>query len=146
MRKADIRTKLGGRFPGDHALRFEAKKFYFSQAPTRQFGADHMRGRKIVRNPSVMDGGVMGTTDTDYFYFLCPKCDGVLQWQVLCLVEGMSRVPGRTAPHQHIQLEIWCRDCRLGGTIKLDNNCWQGGQIHTAPIRKTKTLLEDEPL
>lgn len=32
------------------------------------------KGKAYHGSESVMNGGLKGSTDTDYFYFFCPKC------------------------------------------------------------------------
>ena len=121
-----IKTKHGGCFPEDWECHYTAGKARFSKALTKSFGATHHRGR----NPGIQDGGLAGSTDTDYFYFLCPKCRGVVQWHLLFFVSGPSHhkeKEEKNRPAEHLQFELWCSACKLGGKVKMNNDCWQGG-------------------
>jgi hypothetical protein len=105
-------------------------KCAWSHAPTKSFNGVFCRGQEEVFNPRVDDGGVTGETDTDYFYFLCPGCKEVLQWHLIGFAMGPSRIPLKKEmciPHQHLEVEIYCRKCKLAGIIKINNDCWQGG-------------------
>jgi len=96
----------------------------FGRARIRTYGVGYFRGRKLIQNPSLMCGDLKGETDTDYFYFHCPKCGQALRF----VVEELWEVPTRFQDSplqttQHLQLRVHCLRCRLGGTVKLDSDC-----------------------
>jgi len=113
-------------------LIYESKP-QFSKAARKTFGAGWLDGQlKSHRNPD--SGNLTGCTDGDYFYFLCPKCGGVLQFNVLELWEFPSHYPEvKRSPCQHIVFEVWCRHCELGGELKLSNLGRQASSLTDAP-------------
>ena len=118
---------------GEGRVTLYKSKEVWTHPPSKSFGGMYCRGvSQIVRNPGVMDGGVRGKTDTDYFYFLCPKCRGVLQWHLLHFFVGPSDYPEkreRGIKEEHLRVEIRCAHCKLVGYIKINNDCWQDGKI-----------------
>ncbi|MFC1967754.1 hypothetical protein ACFLV2_03875 [Chloroflexota bacterium] len=85
-------------------------------------------------------GCLTGSTDTDYFYFLCPKCGKILQHNVLELWELPSNNPKvKNTPCQHVVYEVWCQSCKLGANVKVSNLGWQGGKIEDSPTYSRKT-------
>ncbi len=95
----------------------------FNKAATKTFGVER--------------GGLTGSTDTDYFYFLCPKCGEVLQHNVLELWEYPPPYPNtKQSPCQHIVLEAWCQKCSSRYKFKVSNLGWQGGKLKNSPALK----------
>jgi hypothetical protein len=119
---------------GGEAKTIHRSDCVWSHAVSKSFSGTWVRGGELVHNPSVMGvegGGVTGRTDTDYFYFNCPKCQGILQWHVTGFAIGRSYLAAKREldiPMEHIELEIHCRACHLSGTIKINNDNWQGGR------------------
>lgn len=86
----------------------------------------------------VKRGKLTGTTDTDYFYFLCPRCDGGGSEVMRILDIGTSDDykfmkdkgnPEIKTPF-HFSFELFCDKCRLHTVVKLTNvNGLLGGSI-----------------
>lgn len=111
---------------------YKSKKKFMSDAVSKSFGGMYVKGEKMVTNPFVENGGLTGRTDTDYFYFNCPGCKGVLQWLLREVKESESRYDHKIKkdiPATHLRIELWCDECQMGGTVKIDNDCWQGGRL-----------------
>ncbi len=63
--------------------------------------------------------------DTDYFYFLCPKCGEHLWFVVEELWEVPTRFKGESPlkTTQHLELHVFCPMCQIGGRLALDSDC-----------------------
>jgi len=128
---------------GGRGICVYTNKRQFSEAPTYRYGAIFVRGRKVYQNPRHTGGALVGCTDTDYFYFLCPKCGEVLQWNVREMWELPSSYPEvKKSPNHHIELEVWCRKCRLGGRVALSSNCFQGGPCDSTRIKPIEGVTD----
>jgi uncharacterized protein YlaI len=77
----------------------------------------------------VQGGKLMGTTDTDYFYFLCPECRQILQAELL---ETDGDNEGRTH-----QFGLYCSNCKLVDLVKIPEgrHGWEGGHIENTVSR-----------
>lgn len=88
----------------------------------------------------ITEGKLIGTTDTDYFYFLCPTCGDT---QVLQIVdfEIISEDKVQYAPNDRpkakkdfsIGLKIYCENCKMEDSVKISNTGWQGGKLKDSP-------------
>lgn len=87
---------------------------------------------------AVKHGKLTGTTDTDYFYFLCPNCDGGGS-QVMRIIdigtsddykfETDNGEPKIKKPF-HFSFELFCDKCKTHTVVKLTNvNGLLGGSI-----------------
>lgn len=101
-------------------------------------------GKPYHGSEDVCDGKLRGQTDTDYFYFLCPKCadNTVLQIQDFKVVRDG---PVLYSPETRlgakrdfvIAFKLRCHTCNLVDFVKVSNIGWQGGRI-------TKQILPPE--
>jgi len=90
-------------------------------------------GTEDVRN-----GELTGTTDTDYFYFLCPKCnDGGTEVMRIINYGNSDDFKFRTDDGKpkikkpfHFSFELFCDKCKTHTVVKLTNvNGLLGGSI-----------------
>ena len=86
----------------------------------------------------VSKGRLKGTTDTDYFYFFCPQCDGRQIMRVLDYgVHGDEKPGGTDYPDERpkqardftLAFKLYCPRCALTDFVKIGNTGWQGGQF-----------------
>lgn len=93
---------------------------------------------KTFGTDDVKNGKLTGTTDTDYFYFLCPKCNngGSEIMRILDFgdVEGIEYKYKELVPQPkkafQISFELYCDRCKTHTVVKISNsNGWQGGSI-----------------
>jgi predicted RNA-binding Zn-ribbon protein involved in translation (DUF1610 family) len=98
------------------------------------------QGRPYHGSVAISCGHLTGTTDTDYFYFLCPKCGNrhimrVLDYEVRAQATGGTRYPD-IKPKQPqdfiLALKLYCPRCKLTDFVKIGNVGWQGGQLPAA--------------
>jgi DNA-directed RNA polymerase subunit RPC12/RpoP len=91
-----------------------------------------------------MNGGLTGATDTDYFYFFCPKCPDKRIMRVLDYVvrSEESENPynsecSKKAKHGFtLAFEVYCENCEHKDFVKISNVGWQGGSYAQA-LRKS---------
>jgi len=78
-----------------------------------------------------------GATDTDYFYFFCPRCADRHIMRVLDY-EVRESGPGGQAyrderPKQikdvTLAFSLYCPECKLASSVKISNTGRQGGQL-----------------
>lgn len=89
----------------------------------------------------VTEGKLTGTTDTDYFNFLCPRCDGGGSHIMRILSYGQladepfkyTELRPKTETTFRMCFELYCPDCRLHTVVKLANDGRQGGTIMDVP-------------
>ena len=94
------------------------------------------RGKAYHGSRAVSGGKLTGTTDTDYFYFFCPRCGDRHIMRVLDY-ELRHEGPAERYPDQRpkqprdftIALKLYCPDCKLTDFTKISNIGWQGGQL-----------------
>ena len=89
-----------------------------------------------------MRGGLRGTTDTDYFYFFCPVCEGQEMLRILHYTinrddppEFSKELTPKATSDFVIAFELFCQKCELRDTVKVSNLGWQGGQLKGFPGR-----------
>lgn len=101
----------------------------------------------IHGSEDVQDGRLVGATDTDYFYFLCPKCDDSPMLRLLdyyVLAEG----PVRYAPDTrndakrdfNLAFELKCEECGFTDYVKISNTGYQGGKLADRIDRRGRSL------
>jgi hypothetical protein len=86
---------------------------------------------------NVEGGKLTGTTDTEYFYFLCPQCGGGGSQRMRILDYGQKpdepfRYPELTPKATNtfrMNFHLYCPECKLHTVVKLANDGWQGGKI-----------------
>ncbi len=96
---------------------------------------------KIDTGP-VSGGKLTGTTDTDYFYFLCPKCDNGGSQIMRILDYGQlpesdfkySELKPSAKKHFQFCFKLYCPQCKLTTLVKLCNEGYQDGKITDEPI------------
>jgi hypothetical protein len=85
----------------------------------------------------VSGGKLTGKTDTDYFYFLCPRCDGggsermrVIRYGQLPDGQFKYQDLRPLAPYSfNFSFELYCEKCKLHTVVKFMNEGIQGGPI-----------------
>jgi|ERR1700685_751019 len=101
-------------------------------------------GKPYHGSPDVAHGSLRGQTDTDYFYFLCPKCADNTVLQILDFtvvhdgpVKYAPDVRPRAKRDFTIAFKIHCHTCKFVDFVKVSNTGWQGGKITNSPLRLT---------
>jgi hypothetical protein len=89
----------------------------------------------------ISEGKLTGTTDTDYFYFLCPKCDGGGS-QIMRII-NYGQLPEKDFKYAELKpkvtksfqfcFELYCPRCKLHTVVKLSNEGKQDGKITDWP-------------
>ena len=70
----------------------------------------------------VMEWRLIGQTDTDYFYFLCPRCEQIMQAEPLKFI--------RIRKEDYVlQIGLFCIACNLHELVKIGSAGWKGGDI-----------------
>ncbi len=83
----------------------------------------------------VQDGKLTGATDTDYFYFFCPKCPDK---HIMRMLDYVVREERDDNPYNDkfkkkakkgftLAFQIYCEKCKHTDGVRLSNICWQGG-------------------
>ena len=94
-------------------------------------------GKPYHGSATVQDGKLVGTTDTDYFYFFCPKCPPCT---ILRLLDYDMRAEQPDNPYNSdlkskavrsftFAIKLQCESCGFKDFVKLSNLGWQGGQL-----------------
>jgi hypothetical protein len=93
---------------------------------------------KPYHGQQVADGRLVGTTDTDYFYFFCPRCQDRTIMRVLDYASHIEETAGGTRypeerPRQErdfvLAFKLYCPSCKLTDFVKIGNVGWQGGLL-----------------
>ncbi len=96
------------------------------------------KGRPYRSSSLVSDGGLIGTSDTDYFYFFCPRCKDKHVMRILDYGHhvpdelGGSHYPNerpKAAKDFTLAFKLYCSKCRLTDFVKISSTGWQGGQL-----------------
>jgi len=95
------------------------------------------KGRSYHGSGAVSGGKLTGATDTDYFYFFCPKCSSrhimrILEYGVHEEGHGGERYPEERPKQQSdftLVFKIYCPNCKLTDFVKIGNMGWQGGEL-----------------
>ncbi len=85
-------------------------------------------------------GGLRGATDTDYFYFFCPKCP---ERRVMRVLEYGGHDYKDTNRYNAnfkakakcgftLVFKLHCENCGLTDFVKISNMGWQGGRYDEA--------------
>ncbi len=97
-------------------------------------------GGKPYHGSATVDGGKLrGATDTDYFYFFCPKCEGeemlrILDYEVRHEEAGNpdnAELRPKAARGFVLAFKLHCQKCGMNDFVKISNLGWQGGQHST---------------
>lgn len=75
----------------------------------------------------VMEERLRGRTDTDYFYFLCPRCGQIIQVELLQSVDH-----GAGVTHH---FGCYCTQCHFLSRFKIPQgeDGWEGGTLQDEP-------------
>lgn len=95
------------------------------------------KGKAYHGSESVMNGGLKGSTDTDYFYFFCPKCPGqeimrVLDYEVRAEQSENpynTELSPKAAKGFTLAFKIYCQKCKCTDFVKVSNMGRQGGKL-----------------
>lgn len=100
-------------------------------------------GKPFHGSENISNGRLTGTTDTDYFYFFCPKCGNTHVLQILDFgivnegpVEYAKEDRPKTKKDFTIAFELYCSKCKLHDFVKVSNTGWQGGKLKDSPALK----------
>jgi hypothetical protein len=104
-------------------------------------------GKPYHGSEYVKGGKLKGTTDTDYFYFICPRCQDN---QVMRILEYTIQEEMKENPYNNsfkkkakngftLAFHIYCEKCKLDDFVKISNFGWQGGSFDTALSEKKST-------
>jgi ribosomal protein S27AE len=95
------------------------------------------KGKPYGGSEAVRDGRLTGATDTDYFYFFCPRCGDRHIMRVL--EHGFREGPGpaqaypdmrpRQAHDFTMAFKLYCPQCHLTDFVKIGNTGRQEGQL-----------------
>lgn len=96
---------------------------------------------------AVERGRLRGATDTDYFYFFCPKCPDDQMLRILDYVvlneeaynEYNDLMSPKAAQAVTIAFELHCQQCGLTDFVKVSNIGWQGG-AHSEALGKRRKV------
>ena len=95
-------------------------------------------GKPFHGSEDISNGKLTGTTDTDYFYFFCPKCGNTQVLQILDfdivkeeLAEYAKDYRSKVKKDFIIAFELYCPKCELHDFVKVSNIGWQGGKLKT---------------
>lgn len=103
-------------------------------------------GKPYHGSDAVMGGKLRGATDTDYFNFFCPVCQGsymvrLLDFEVILIEPGniyneeMKSTANRSFS---IAFKFHCEQCGHTDFFKISNIGWQGGNFEDIPYLKNK--------
>ena len=95
------------------------------------------RGKPYHGSSAVEDGKLTGATDTDYFYFLCPKCPDK---EIMRVLEYEVRAHQNDNPYNEffkrkavdgfiLTFHLYCENCKHEDFTKISNMGWQGGRL-----------------
>lgn len=99
------------------------------------------KGRPFHGSNKISNGKLTGMTDTDYFYFFCPRCADTHILQILdytFIKDGSVEYAKEDRPKTNrdfiIAFELYCPKCKLHDFVKLSNIGGQGGKLKDGPI------------
>ena len=93
-------------------------------------------GKPFHGSEDITKGKLTGRTDTDYFYFFCPKCGDTHILQILDFgivrdgpVEYAKEKRSKVKRDFTIAFELYCSKCKLHDFVKISNFGWQDGKL-----------------
>jgi predicted RNA-binding Zn-ribbon protein involved in translation (DUF1610 family) len=95
-------------------------------------------GKPYHGSEEAMDGGLKGSTDTDYFYFYCPKCPNnqilrILDYKVSSGKEGNrynAEFNKQAACEFIMTFKLYCENCNHTDFVKISNTGYQKGSLN----------------
>lgn len=106
---------------------------------------DFNDGKPFHGSDEVEEGRLTGSTDTDYFYFFCPKCGDTQILQVLDYgvvhdgpVDYAKEHRKKARRDFTLAFELFCQRCELHNFVKISNTGWQGGKLSESPVRRSQ--------
>ena len=93
---------------------------------------------KPYHGEKVMNGRLRGSTDTDYFYFYCPDCEGAQIMRILDFGEHRPTSPDNKYNDCFEQkaeigftlvFKLYCEQCNLTDFVKISNEGLQAGEL-----------------
>ena len=101
-------------------------------------------GKPYHGSPDVMSGKLQGATDTDYFYFFCPKCPDKHIMRILdCEIEEHEKenpyneeFTKKAKKAFTLAFQIYCEKCKHTDFVKISNIGLQGG-THKDALERT---------
>lgn len=91
----------------------------------------------LTHGSEVVEAGrLKGATDTDYFYFICPNCEGdemlrILDFTIIQDEAGNrynAEMKSKAKRSFIIRFDLACEKCGLRDCTKVANIGWQGGR------------------
>ena len=110
---------------------------------------------KPYHGDKVIGGKLRGTTDTDYFYFFCPQCEGDHVMRILDYDDHYPVHPNnryndcftrKAAVGFTLVFKLHCEKCNLTDFVKISNEGWQAGQINHAQRERLKDKISQTDL
>jgi predicted RNA-binding Zn-ribbon protein involved in translation (DUF1610 family) len=101
-------------------------------------------GKHYHGSEQVMEGRLKGQTDnSDYFYFICPKCPDEI---ILRILEYGEHAREEKNPYNNqtkskakygftLAFKLYCEKCGFRDFVKISNTGWQGGSVKEAMYR-----------
>ncbi|NBQ68058.1 MAG: hypothetical protein EBU46_04165 [Nitrosomonadaceae bacterium] len=97
------------------------------------------RGKAYHGSSAVTEGKLKGATDTDYFYFFCPVCEGK---QIMRLLDYEVREEQPDNPYNDLlkskaikgftlAFKLHCEKCDSTDFVKVSNLGWQCGDFES---------------
>lgn len=97
-------------------------------------------GKPYGGSNMLQGGGLTGATDTDYFYFFCPKCPDK---HIMRILEYGVRKKTLENPYNSefkikakngfiLAFKLYCETCKRTDFVKISNTGWQGGTYNEA--------------
>ena len=92
-------------------------------------------GKPYHGSEAVEKGKLLGSTDTDYFYFFCPECPDK---HIMRILEyGLHAHENENPYNSHFKkkakegftlvFKLYCENCNHMDFVKISNMGWQGG-------------------
>jgi len=93
-------------------------------------------GKPNHGSADVEGGKLRGQTDSDHFYFLCPRCADNTVLRILDFdierdgpVQYAPEVRPKAQRDFTIAFQLYCATCKFTDFVKVSNTGWQGGKI-----------------
>jgi ribosomal protein S27AE len=108
-------------------------------------------GKPFHGSEAVQAGSLTGATDTDYFYFFCPRCGPTHILQLLDFGTVIDR-PAERYPEIRpgakrdftLAFQVRCDRCGLTDFFKISNWRWQGGELKDVPWSSSELVNQTQ--